>query len=436
MLKFTHVLTIFYFLLPQIVLCQVVQFKIADKTSGQPIVNVHIEHRGKHAISNRNGLVLMKIMDKQKVHVSHISYRDTSFLLAPPFPNHIILELESQINTLPEVRVDTKPIRIFAPAKTHVFDFEFWNDSLLVMTYEREKLFRKGNEQCKSMYIGCKLLLISPIGSIIDSLPLPDLIHGFYKDPLGQVFILGVNKIALIDFKLGRLLLSELDPEEFDVYIKPLCGASATHYFFSDYEWDYPEFNYFALSKNSDKKNLVRTIRDDFTMELFRAEYKYLSNHDKLKAIRLEYKTGIDKEIFGAYMSGFPNHLYYQKLYAPLFNFGDSVFIFDQHSSQIFLHTASGANLDSIEIQYLQNHTLKFKDEIINDSKTRAFYGVFEKSGIKALRKIDPFSGESHEVINLYYSYPEKIKVLNDKVFYIYRKTGGSNTKHLFVEQI
>src|SRR5690606_6575485 len=148
-------------------------------------------------------------------------------------------------------------------------------------------------------------------------------------------------------------------------------------------------------------------------MELFRAEYKYLSKPDKLKARRLEYKTGIDKEIFGAYMSGFANHHYYQKLYAPLFGYGDSLLIFDHHSNQIFLHNGIGTRLDSVDIHYHKNRNLRFKNEIINDAQTRSFYGVFEKSGIKALREIDPFSGESLEIIDLYYAYPENIKVCN-----------------------
>lgn len=434
--RFAIILFHLFFLLPLMVTCQTIQIQIVDEATGQSIAGAHVSFYGKQFISDSNGRVTLKTTTKTQITISHISYCDTVLFIKYEYQNPLLIELKSKVNLLPEAQVDTRPVSLFAPAKTHVFDFEFHNDSLLVMTYEKEKLFRKGNDQSQEMYNGCKLLLITPKGIVIDSIDLPDLIKSFYKDPLGNIFILAENQVLLIEIKIGRLSLSTFTNHDFQTLIKPLCGNSITSYFYTDYQWDYPEFNYFNLTKNSDKTALIRTIKDEFTMELFRAEYKYLSNQDKLKARRLEYKTGIDKEIFGAYMSGFTYHIYYKKLYAPLFCYGDSLFIFDHPSNQIFFHNGDGQNLDSIDIHYLENRSLKFKDEIINDPKTKLFYGIFEKSGIKSLLKIDPFSGESHNSINLYYAYPENIKVRDNKVYYIYRKTGGSKTRHLFMEEI
>lgn len=417
-------------------IAQQIQIKLIDEKSGEPIENAHLSYKNTKAVTNKNGIASINVSRNTEILISHISYNDTTIIVTNPTAKEFIIRLSPKMNTLTGVEISAKPQCIFAPEKTHVFDFEIRNDTLIVLTYQREKMMRSQNRQSESLYLGCQLLLVSPSGNILDSIPLPDYIKSFYTDPLGNIFILAENQILYTEIKSGALEISQVKNDDFQTLIKPLSGSSKTAYFFNDYEWDYPEFNYFALTKNSDNKYLVRTIKDDFTMELFRAEYKYLSNYDKLRAIRLEYKTGIDKEIFGAYMSGFAHHIYYHKLYAPLFNYGDSLFVFDHHSNQIFLHNGTGSNLDSTEIHYHQNRTLKFKDEIINDTKTNSYYGVFEKSGIKALRKIDPFSGESQEIIHFYYSYPEKIKVRNNKIYYIYRKTGGQNTKHLFVEQI
>ncbi len=407
-------------------IAQHLQIKIIDKETSEPIENAHLTYSNKKKITNKDGLVLINATRNTELHISHISYNDTIVFVSPHVVKEYTIRLSTKLNTLAGVEISTKPLCIFAPHKTHVFDFEIQNDTLIVLTYKREKMMRSQSRQSESLYLGCQLLLVSPSGNILDSIPLPDYIKSFYTDPLGNLFTIAENQIFFTEIKSGTLAISSVKNDDFQNLIKPLSGNSKTTYFFNDYEWDYPEFNYYALTKNSDKKYLVRNVKDDFTMELFRAEYKYLSNQDKLKAVRLEYKTGIDKEIFAAYMSGFAHNIYYHKLYAPLFNYGDSLFIFDHHSNQIFLHNGTGVNLDSTEIHYHQNRILKFKDEIINDSETNSFYGVFEKSGIKALRKIDPFSGESREIINLYYSYPEKIKVHNRKIYYIYRKTGIS----------
>lgn len=435
MSKYSIIFILFVFQLPQMAVCQSNQLQLIDQLSGKSIENAHIHYNDKHAITDSYGKAKLVINAKTRISISHISYRDTSFFIGQMHQD-VLIKLQPKINTLPEMQVNAKPTRLFAPEKTHVFDFEFWSDSLLVLTYSKEKLFRRGTDQSEAQYIGCKLLLISPRGSVIDSLPLPDLVKGFYKDPLKNVFILSGSTIVLIKSKKGKLSLSKIDLNEFHDFIEPLSGNSNSTYFFNDYQWDYPEFSYYALDKVSKKRYLVRTIRDKFTMELFRAEYKYLSRPAQLKAARLEDKTGIDREIFGAYMSGFTQHPYYQNLYAPLFNYGDSVLIFDHHSNRIYLYNSIGIKLDSTEIHYHENRSSKFKNEIITDEEQKTFYGIFEKSGVKNLRKINPISGESREIVNLYYAYPEKIKVRNHKVYYIYRKTGGSNTKHLFVEGI
>ena len=61
---------------------------------------------------------------------------------------------------------------------------------------------------------------------------------------------------------------------------------------------------------------------DDFMMELYRAQYKYVSGRDKLWAFRKEQETGIDKEIWiGA--SVFTKDILFRPIYAALFVFND-----------------------------------------------------------------------------------------------------------------
>jgi hypothetical protein len=171
-------------------------------------------------------------------------------------------------------------------------------------------------------------------------------------------------------------------------------------------------------------------------MELFRAAYKYMSNRDKLKAIRLEYDTGIDKEIYGAYMSGFQHSLYYQSIYAPMFCLGDTTAIFDHHNHFIYFHNMLGQPVDSIELSYCEKTMGKFDRQLVQDPKSEDIYAVYKKSGRKFLRKVSLKNGRAGDKIALYYPYPEKIKVVGNRVYYVYRKTEGRNTKHLYAEHI
>jgi hypothetical protein len=171
-------------------------------------------------------------------------------------------------------------------------------------------------------------------------------------------------------------------------------------------------------------------------MELFRAEYKYMDNRDKLTAIRMETKTGIDKEIYGAYMSGFQHSLYYREIYAPLFSINDSVLIFDHHNDLLFIHDRQGHAIDSLAISYHQARRKKFSQKLIRDRGSDKFYGLFHKNGRGFLRPINLLTGEGGNFIEMYYRYPENMKVRDNRVYYVYRKTGSAKTRHLFVEKL
>ncbi len=431
---------VLFILLLGAILCQAqsshtVLIEVLDAADSSAVSNAHITLGKQTKATDRSGTAFFRMSNSRRITISHISYVDTSVAFNIR-QQHLTVYLQLELQSLPSVSINGKPYEIFSPEETHVFDYDFMGDTLLVLTYEKEKMMRRQEFQSRDMYLGCRLIVVSPKGSILFTKKLSHLISGFHRDGLNQLFLMGDNSASLVTMATYGPILTQMDMNIFNEQIMPLKASNSSAYFFDDQSWDYPEFTHYSKSKESGESKPIRTIRDDFTMELFRAAYKYMGNRDKLKAIRLETETGIDKEIFGAYMSGFQNSLYYEPIYAPIFQLGDSTAIFDHHNDLIFFHDQNGEAIDSIPLGYCEKQVGKFDKKLIQCQGGQDIYAMYKKNGRKYLREVNLQNGSAGEKIELYYPYPEHIKVVNDRVYYIYRKNDKLSTKHLFAEDL
>ncbi len=409
--------------------------RLMDTSTQEPIHRAHLSCGARNFVSLRDGSFELKCRNSEMIEISHIGYQSIS-IDPEKLPNSLVIFLKPKQNELSTVEISDKPVEVFAPPSVHVFDFDFTGDTLIALTYEKWKMLRRQEAAGEPLYTGCHIELVNAVGEVIYRKALPDYISGLYRDPLGQLFLKGKDLYLHIRFSEKEILLNPVDGEVFKTKIEPLNAVSNTHWFYDNYSWDYPEFEHLAQGKDAEEFEKIRTIRDDFTMELFRAEYKYMSGYDKLRAIRLETQTGIDKEIFGAYMSGFQHSLYYQPLYAPAFAHKEELLIFDHHNDWLFMHNSRGEAVDSIPIAYHKATSKKFADLLLQDQEAQEFYAVYRKSGRNFLRNINLTDGSAGNTIELYHPYPEKIKVVNGSAYYIYRPVSSLQTRHLYREEI
>ncbi|MGB0425017.1 MAG: hypothetical protein ACPGED_11855, partial [Flavobacteriales bacterium] len=189
-----------------------------------------------------------------------------------------------------------------------------------------------------------------------------------------------------------------------------------------------------------DRELVIEAMKDAVraaARKQFRSEYKWLSTRDKLNAKRLEIATGIDKEIFGAYMTGFSNSPYYNALYAPLFVENDSVFVFDHYADFMYTYTQNYEKLDSVPISYHKGKTSRFwEEQVIFDQGNGNAYTVFRRNGNCYLQGIDKKSGESLGNFKMFHRYPENLVIKNGEVYYVYRPFESPQKKFLYREDI
>jgi hypothetical protein len=171
-------------------------------------------------------------------------------------------------------------------------------------------------------------------------------------------------------------------------------------------------------------------------MEQYRAEFKFTDVRTKIWAHNKQIETGIDKEIWvGAAV--FTKTVYYTPLYAPLFVQNDSVLIFDHYDNKLIKYTPNKGVIESVKIKYHFNSRKSgWEQPLIQDKEGGKIYALFMRNGFTFLSLLDTNTGQIIKTYKLYYKYIEKIQIINNEVFYIYRPYESIQKKYIYKEEL
>ncbi|MDZ4824357.1 MAG: carboxypeptidase-like regulatory domain-containing protein [Flavobacteriales bacterium] len=335
--------------------------------------------------------------------------------------------------TIHAVRVET----VWSSEQLNVADFAFADEGLLLLTYEKEDRWKRDTESKETYYSGCEVRFISSTGSTETSCTVPEEATGMYTDYFSEAFLEGKKNVYAVSIQSNVPELSIIDREDFENSYRPVIDTIGTKTILSSYNPDYPAFEYYAFNTTDSSVQLLRYMVDEEMMRMFRSEFKYLHPRDKLAAFRYELKTGIDKEIVAAYMSGFQNSNYYEPLNAPMIVQNDTLLIFDHHHDKLLKYDSHGQAIDSLLIQY---HKVpkpeRWSGKVMKDISTDDVYTYYNRNGFTVLKHIDTKTGVPSESFELYHRYAEKIKIRDGWVYYIYRPFESSQKRFLYKERM
>lgn len=316
------------------------------------------------------------------------------------------------------------PDTVFESARVSVTDFEFLpDDNLLLLTYPKN--LKKGTE-----------LVLFDGFNLLGEIPLPEKGQELIRDYRGNPHVVTEKNVYGITETNKRIQIAQIEKQYYMTYIAPIVDTSFTKYYFSNFNPNYPAFDYFTFDIIDSTYRKIAKVQDNLMMELYRSEFKWVDVRTKLWAKEKENETGIDKEIWvGMYY--FTNSIYYKELYAPMFERNDSVFLFDHYKNLLFTYSYQGDLLDSIPIYYhLQPKENGWKKQLIQDYETGEIYVQYEIAGKAQLRHIDTKTGKLSPPIQLHFKYPENIQIKGNSVYYIYRPFESTQKKYLYRERL
>lgn len=385
--------------------------------------------------TNNDGWAYVTINEKKdlRIHCEQLAYADEDKELSARNLNrdtlkvtiHMLFQKTSNIDEVVIYPVGV-PRKIFSSERVSVDDFEVLPDGrYLLLTYAKNK--KKGTELY--LYDGDKVQSKIPVGE-------DEMGQELIRDYRGNPHLVTDKNVYGIVARGNEVFIGGVEKGYFMNYIAPIVDTSVSKYYFSNYNPDFPAFDYFTYDLIDSSYRKIAQVEDELMMELYRSEYKWVDVRTKLWAKDMENETGIDAEIWvGA--SYFTQSIYYKELYAPLFKRNDTLFLFDHYKNLLFRYNEMGDVMDSIPIFYhLQPKQTGWKKLLLQDQTTGQVYVVYEKVGQYYLQRIDLATGETKETIPLHYKYPEKIMVRSNRVYYTYREFETAQKKYLWTEKM
>jgi len=339
--------------------------------------------------------------------------------------NTIIINTTLNYHTFDEVVISFEPKEVFGSPDYSVADFEFYDTTKIVLlTYEKNQ--KKGSV----------LRLIDSTLKVLDSYYINEETIELKKDYRGNIHLITKNNVYWVSINNDVFSVFKEDANFYYRFLAPVIDTLNDRIYYTNYSDLFPAFNYIEFNKTDSTYKTLIAVIDEPMMEQYRSEFKFVDVRTQLWAHRKELETGIDKEIWvGA--TSFTKSLYYEPLYAPLFVQNDSVYVFDHYKNKMFKYTAQSEVADSLAINYhLASRKSGWEQPLIQDKQAQKIYALFMRGGHTYLSLIDLNTGAVKKTFKPYYKYIEKIQIINDEVYYIYRPFESTQKKYIYKEKI
>ena len=325
--------------------------------------------------------------------------------------------IEEMVVTAPGV-----PVPVYKSENEHVSDFEILkNGDLLLLTYPKQ--LKKGSE------------LVVFDGQVVKNrFTIPHRAEELIHDFRGNAHVVCENDVVGVHVEDSKVAISSLDRAYYMKYIAPIVDTNKSKMYFSNFNKDYPAFDYFLYDQLDSTYSKILEIKDDLMMELYRSEIKWVDVRTRIWAKNRELQTGIEAEVWvGA--NYFTQSLYYKELYAPLFHRNDTLFVFDYYKDKLRSYDNYGQILDSVSIyHHYDKRKTGWKKNLVQDRKTGQIFGVYERAGYSYIGWIDTETGEITQQVKLKHRYIENIAIQNNQVYYVYRPYESIQKKYLYKE--
>lgn len=385
------------------------------------------------AITDERGTCTVRTEDAHgALRLSHVAYGTRVVRLDPTMRTVEVRWTRAMVLLDGAEVVEPGPEVVFRHATLDVAEFEVAPDGIWVLAYGRPRLLRTQTDAGRPIYRDVVLYLLNPEFRTKAWVPIAGDVRGLHGSYGGRIFLEADAVAFHCAFEHGAIVLHTLTTRELRDEVLPWTDSIPGWMLGNNATGEFPAFDHLAFDPERREVRTFCTVQDDFTMELFRSEYKYLSGHDKVVAMDLALRTGIDKQLIAGSMTGFSKHPYFHAPYAPLFVVGDTLCVFDHSCGAIRKFDRDLNAVSETPISYhLRN---LWKGTLVQDAATGAVHVIERQGPSTDVRTVDPHTGEVGAHHRLEQRFPEQVSVNDGYAYYVYRPFGGEQTRWLYRE--
>lgn len=394
--------------------------KVVDKTSqsGLPDVNIAFQGLKNGTVTDQKGMFSF-FLDTIPIYIviSHIGY-ETKKIYLDGVSNSVAIQLTPVSRMLQEVEIKAKsdPETFFKDHLYSVLDYMVDSMRVYLLIYR----FKKSESVllCKTTQ-GDKVAGSAPLSVRPDRL---------FKDCLGYIHLITSDSSYQVFRSDSMIFLTY--PASMDKFNEILenCVASTDKYlFFQHVIHKGMTIEYYHIDRLTSRKNVMSQASDDLKLRMLRL------NPDDNALLSLARPPG-NRDDFVQW--SYAKKVLYRPNTSSLHKVGNQICIFNTSERSIEFYTTEGEFTSKLLLPVLTIKEGKWTGEVCIDEITSNVYTLFMKNGHFFLYRINLETGSLKRELEILHAYPEKIRIHNQLLYYLYDIPGTSDNKHLFRQKL
>lgn len=344
--------------------------------------------------------------------VSHIGFETKTILLdATSFS--LTLYLTRKATELQEVEIKARAHEVFFKNDQYsILDYEIDSNMIYLLVFRQN--LSKSEMICKN----------TDGDTVATSKPFYFRPEKLFRDCLGNLHLLGHDSGFQIYREDKRLLLIHpVNLKKFEDVLKN-CVASTPEILFFQKTTDHGlGVEFFGINRKTLLKNPIARVADEKQMKMLRR------NPEDARMMQSMIQPD-SREGFVTW--NFVHKILYRPVKTTLYRIGGFTCIFNTPDRQIEFYDIEGNFSYKLELKTDKIRDGRWTNDIVIDERKQKAFTTFISNGQYTLYEIDMNSGFLKKRLTLYHYYPEKIRVYDNCVYYLYDVPEDRDNKMLF----
>ena len=398
--------------------------KVLDVSGKNPLSNVNISFEGSKmgSVSDQKGSFSFYI-DTIPVYmiVSHLGYR-TKRILLDGNNNSMVLYMDPEIRELKEVEIKANRVEpYFRDQQYTLRDYEIDSGFIYLLVYRnrasREELICKNPNGDTVARSG--ILSFTPTALATDC--------------IGYLHVLGKDSVYQVYRQDDSLRM--IHPDKLEKYLDILsnCVAATDRVLFFKKITNLGQgAEYYGINRISREKKVLSKIMDEDKAKMLRR------NPQDAGQLRADLPGGhsldVGREDFDNW--NWVHKILYRPVKTALYKVGNFICIFDIPGKQLEFYDPDGNFSLKLKINIEAIKEGKWSGEIYLDESQSKIYTTFLKSSGTGVYRLDLNTGDLKKILSLRHPYPQKIKISQGWIYYMYDIHNDPENKALFRQEL
>jgi hypothetical protein len=184
---------------------------------------------------------------------------------------------------------------------------------------------------------------------------------------------------------------------------------------------------YYGVNRKTFSKQTITHVKDEKRMKMFRR------NSDDA-ALLMQATQPISRDDFVTW--NYVHKILYRPIKTALYKIGSFICIFNTPDRQMEFYDSGGNFSYKLALKINLVNDGRWTSDILTDGHTEKVYTTFISNGQYGIYEIDLNSGILIKRLTLFHYYPEKIKVYNNFVYYLYDVSADPDNKMLYRQKL